>query len=262
MLTRKLISGLAATVCLLAVGVDAAVVGDWKMNEGIGSVVGDSSGNNYDFSFVGAGYSWTSTSGGLTAAPLNAAYLHTTIANNLFQYQMTVEAWVKPTLKPLDAANDRVSQFVGLEGAFGFAIVGDGTVLRFLTINADLYHDAQVYIAGWNYDLYDGNFHHVVGVFDGIRDANGKVTNSIYIDGTLAVSTPYVAASNVFVGGATGLTGTNLYFGQNAGAPDWTTQNFVGDVYGVRLTNAIPEPVAFSVLALGGLALLRRRKAF
>ena len=261
MLNRKLIGSLVGTACLMAVAVDAAVVGEWKMNEGAGSDVHDSSGNGYTFSPVGSGsgtgYSWTSTSGGLTAAAGNESYLHATIANNQFTYQVTAEAWIKPTGADTDG-----SQIISLLNGFALCTVNSGADLRFITYSNETWRDVYADIdALSSHYLYDGNFHHVVGVFDGIRDVNGKINVSLFIDGVLANRNSIATASDVVVGYGAGLTGTDLYMGQNAWLSTITSQNFMGDIYGVRITN-VPEPVAVSMLALGGLALLRRRKAF
>ena len=256
MLTEKFIGSLVVAACLMALAVNAAVVGDWKMKEGTGSDVHDSSGNGYTFSPVGSGtgtgYSWTSVSGGLTAANPNDSFLTATVADNLFQYQVAVEAWIKPT-----AVDTEGTKIVSLLDGFALEIV-NATQMRFITFNS--YNFYGVYAD--TPTLINGSFHHVLGVFDGMRDSSGKINLSLYFDGVLANHASIAVASDTKVGWqATGLTGTALYIGQNAWfGPSMTTQNYMGDISGLNITN-VPEPVTISLLALGGLALLRRRNA-
>ncbi|MHB9070829.1 MAG: glycoside hydrolase domain-containing protein [Sedimentisphaerales bacterium] len=211
------------------------------MNEGTGSVVGDSSGNGYDFSPVGsgigAGYSWGAgyENGGLTAAAGNDSYLHATIASNKFQYQVTAEAWIKPT-----AADTDGSQIIDLAWGFALATVDAGTRLRFITYSDGRWLETYASIGNPtdHTGIYDGAWHHVMGVFDGRRDINGMVTTSLFIDGVLAHSTSVVATTDVLVGFGASQTGTDLYIGTNAWIVGTPTQNFIGSIDAVRITNS------------------------
>lgn len=256
MSNKQTLGRLVVAACLAAVAVEAAVVGDWKMNEGTGAIVADSSGHGYDFSPVGSGtgtgYSWTSVSGGLTAANPNDSCLTTTVADNLFQYQVAVEAWIKPTAVDTDG-----SKIVSLLDGFALEIVNGGTQMRFITCNS--YNFYGVYAD--TPKLLDGNFHHVLGVFDGTRDGDGKIKLSFFYDGVQTNALIAVASDTKVGWQDTGLTGTAMYIGQNAWfGPSMTTQNYMGDISGLIITN-VPEPVTISLLALGGLVLLRRRNA-
>ncbi|MHB9070826.1 MAG: LamG-like jellyroll fold domain-containing protein [Sedimentisphaerales bacterium] len=266
MLNKRFIGGCVVASCLMLCMVfvaNAAVIGEWNMNEGTGSVVADSSGNGYDFSPVGsgigAGYSWGTghENGGLTAAAANTSYLHATVADNKIQYQMTVEAWIKPNGAAADG-----SQIVDLAWAFGFATVDAGTRLRFITYSnggwLDTYAPCGSPTLGTG--IYDGGWHHVMGVMDGIRDINGNISHSLFIDGVLAHKETRASATDVVVGFNAGQTGTDLYIGTNAWIVGTPSQCYYGDIDQVRITN-VPEPVTISMLALGGLAMLRRRKA-
>ncbi|MHB9070827.1 MAG: LamG domain-containing protein [Sedimentisphaerales bacterium] len=217
--------------------VDGQTVGLWHMDEGSDTMAFDATANAYDFSPVGSGigldYTWSSgyEMGGLSVpAIVNGSYLYANIGTDKFQYQVTAEAWIRPT-----SADSDGSQIIALLYGFSLATVDGGSRLRFIT-----YSDARwldVYASATSpVDLYDGNWHHVAGIFDGRLDASGRIHLYLFIDGKLAASNSFTAATSTVVGFGAGLTYSDLYLGANAWAPS-APQHFVGDIDEVRISN-------------------------
>jgi hypothetical protein len=98
--------------------------------------------------------------------------------------------------------------------------------------------DADRLLSPNTYD--DGAWHFVKGVYDG-------TTEYLYVDGNLVgqqdVSPPVANSADIRVGG--------FFEGRHDGA-------FIGCIDEVRVYNT-PEPGSLGMLALGGLAFLRRR---
>ena len=121
-------------------------------------------------------------------------------------------------------------------------------------------------------DLMDGEWHTIVAEFDGIPDADDKIWMRYFKDGA---TTPWTEQS--WVGQPVGVTdpnapwhiaadgvshGSNFYIGADWSNPTRSglhNLSFEGSIDEVYLSN-VPEPATLSLLALGGLALLRKRK--
>ena len=257
-------------VCLVLVlstgAVKAALIGQWHMDDGSGSVITDSSGNGSDLT-KGAGYSWSTgyTGGGLTNSTAGE-YSSGSIAAALRPTtQLTMSAWIKPS--GLNASED--TRIVGIENAATLSVTYWGT-LRLQCRVTDLGNNG-----GWplidyeNADdiLLDGNWHKVTGIFDGELNPGGAYHMYLYIDDVL-VNGSWAAMSPD--GNPVGFSshsvpdtgaGTNVVIGGNPWNP--SVNSYMGAIDEVAIYNSvfIPEPATMTLLAVGALALIRRRIA-
>ena len=110
-------------------------------------------------------------------------------------------------------------------------------------------------------DLMDGEWHTIVAEYDGIPDADDKIWMRYFKDGA---STPWTETSwdatapqHVSFNGTS--HGDHFYIGTDWSNPPRNNLSFEGTIDEVYLSN-VPEPATLSLLVLGGLALLRKRK--
>ncbi len=141
------------------------------------------------------------------------------------------------------------------DGRHGGYIVINSTYLNYGTydfgVNDDLYPAVSVFIDRVRYQLFSSEalsfdtWAHIAGIYDGNE---GELT--IYVNGT--------ERGRLAVSGTLDPSPYSLYFGVDLGNP---LTSWGGDIDEVRIYDyAIPEPATLSLLALGGLALIRRRK--
>ena len=168
-----------------------------------------------------------------------------------FDYRVHVEFSFKA-----NSVDDLGSTIMGLESAWwldfytlgGFAMIigAEGQYLR-----------NNVSVS----DLMDGNWHTPVAEYDGIPDANGKIWIRYFKDGASTAwssqSWDATAPQHVSLNGVA--HGSNFYIGTDWSNPTRNNLSFEGTIDEVYLSN-VPEPATLSLLALSGLALLRKRK--
>jgi len=213
---------------------NAAPTAIWSFDEGTGSTAFDSVGGNNGVVY---GAQWTTSPlGGALSFDGIDDFVEVANAANLGSFsQITIEAWVN-IASP--GGQDFPQHYVvdsrdGLGGGFG--------------LNVDT-EKIQFWIGDWYPDLPStiqaGQWHHVVGVYDGTRIA-------AYVDGVEMGSVPF--------SGSILPSSTALYIGQR-----YTFgERFHGEIGEVRIYSnditAVPAPTSLS-LAVIGLAFLRRKR--
>jgi hypothetical protein len=147
-------------------------VAQWKMDEGEGRTVYDSTENNNDGTLVLGG---SATSSAWITGKFGTAlnfdgvddYVNCGSGASLnIINKLTLSAWIKTT----KTANEII---IGKDYAKGYYLNSSSGSIRFWTNNTELYTESNL--------VADGIFHHVAAVFD-----NGK--KYIYIDGILRAS--------------------------------------------------------------------------
>ena len=203
-------------------------VGYWKLDEGSGSVAGDSSGLGNDGTIHGA--SWVNGSpDGSTALSFDGASDHVDVpsdASLTFSGAFTVEAWIDPT------STSDVHRIVSQDGASS----GDNHFILMLkegVVKFSCYTNAWHGMMGSTI-LSAGRWYHVAGVYTGSE-------LRIYVDGVLDGS--------LNVSGAVGQ-------GQSAqetviGAKVNVTQVFDGKIDEVRIYNRALDSSEFNLLPAG-----------
>ena len=266
MLNKKFTCSLVVLSCLMlcTVMAEAAIVGQWNMDEGAGTIAADSTTNGNDFTDIGTGngseFSWISPgyggSGSAVSAPNNNdSWLQQNTLTDPISYQMRVEAMIRPT--GLDADG---SYIVGLYNGFGLHFTGPTEDMMRMVPCVGWTWAPIATATGVQAALFDGDWHKVAGVFNGIPDANGMVYSALEWDGVEVGRTYMDTGGTPLHIGHLNATGPNFFIGANWVAASGGTQNYFGDIDMVTLSN-VPEPATVSLLVLGGLALLRRRKA-
>ena len=155
---------------------------------------------------------------------------------------VTLAAWVYPK--------------ESLDGRHGGYIVLNSTYLEYgsyeLAVNDDLFPVVGVYMDHVRYQLVSSEalffetWTHIAAVYDGSTGGSGL---TIYVDGQ--------PRGNQALSGTLDPSPYSLYFGVDLGNP---LCSWGGDIDEVRIYDyAIPEPATLSLLALGGLALLKRK---
>jgi hypothetical protein len=204
-----------------------------NLDEGAGTVANDSSGNGHNGVIVG-GPTWVS--GKLGAA------IHFDGTDDYIEIPGTSD-WNFPlgfTLK----ASVRFTDFNHDVFVVGKHISGETAGYGLGVLDNRIYFllNEDPYPRLVTMETYaDGNWHDVVGVYDGANQ-------SLYVDGVLKAcqTLPYTRFSpaNLRIGGYT--EGQYAY-------------KFLGDIDEVQFYG-VPEPATLSLLALGGAAVMARRK--
>jgi hypothetical protein len=204
----------AVLMLALAPAADAAIMGQWNIDEGSGTTVGAAVGS-IDGTFVNAGglVAWvpdgpptTTLPGGAEITPSNSLSFDLNAGNSNDYVQMldptgvlspasaTVAFW----LKALDTSFDNAGKIVlskwsdtaGFSWEFGFGNgLGGNTTNLFLRVMPTVGSQQFVGAAGDGFtpaDLNDGKWHQVVGTYD------GAVTNlaRLYVDGEFMGEAP------------------------------------------------------------------------
>jgi len=262
MLSKKFVFSLAVLACLvlatqMAKAEDVAL---WHMDEGAGTVAADSTANGYDLTITGTGalnYSWDTPGYGgggycVSIPPDADTWMYTNgIATDTFDYRVRAEFSFRA-----NSVDDLGTSIMGMQSAWwldfytlgGFAMIV-GAEGQYLRLNTGVG------------DLIDGEWHTIVAEFDGIPDADDKIWMRYFKDGALTPWTEQswdaTAPQHVSMNGTA--HGSNFYIGTDWSNPPRNNLNYIGSIDEVYLSN-VPEPATLSLLALGGLALLRKRK--
>ena len=204
---------------------DSDTVGYWKFNEGTGTTAADSSGNGYHGTLAGSTLPlWVDGLEPITTTDFSilcAGGGGVTVPNNSLLFpsgSFTIEAWEKFAGGGVN--HSLVGCWDGSAG-YGIALAWDG-ILFVSNIGG-----SSLWVGDYP-GFYDGNWHHIAGVYD--QDAG---TVSLFVDG---VQIGTMAAS----GSLTPNTG-NL----NIGFDQWGEQ-FVGCIDEVRLSNVARYSSTFS----------------
>lgn len=219
----------------------------------------DSSGNGYDGTVHGA-IPTTDRFGNANAAIYfdgSDDYVSTGFGNSVtYPHGFTIQAWVKPAdtgdgkgglvISRGNVAGDAHSEFIGL-----YAVGPRGLATMFLYANDPSTHTG----AYSDTSLNDHEWHHVVGTYD------GSTTLSVYVDGVDVASVP---ASGTFYSADVFKIGWDDWRSDESGR--W----FTGSVDDVRIwsralsepeiQSLVPEPATIALLAIGGLAIIRRKR--
>ena len=268
---RKMITCLAlATLCLaLPMSASAGVLAHWSFDETThaGTTFADSSGNGYNGTIGGAGSdAWldaegkfTTGGGGLSTAGFEmndgGSGQVPQFNASLTQTDFTFATWFN---------TDQLSQQQALFGNWG----GAGYSFLFQVYSSRLYIgvrnasnvDIVTDFISADGDLSQDTWHHIAITWD--RDTK---TMLAYIDGTQVgskVSTQTdidikAVDQDYWIGRARDGKVADANFDEM-----WVFDQAltVGEVSSLMTSNVVPEPATMSLLALGGIAMLKRRK--
>ena len=149
-------------------------------------------------------------------------------------------AWVR-----LDAEGERDGGYILNKGSY---LVSE--TYSIVVTDTDHFPQGRVHVGGGYYiaestaGLVLGEWTHIRGVYEGTGPSAGL---TLYVDGN---SMDYVAVS-----GALDQNSESLYFGCDLGNSLTTWEGSIDDV-----SITVPEPATLSLLALGGLAMLWKRR--
>jgi len=157
----------------------------YHMNEAVGAVVNDSSGNARTLDAIAPNWVTGKLNGTLNfadyeyvmAADAPSGYL---IGNFHSTDAFSLEAWFKTTSA---LSEDIISKAASWGGSGGYILgLYSGGVIRFTLRYNDLGPDCYTVATGYN----DDNWHHVIGTYDG---SNTNAGLKLYVDGVLAITT-------------------------------------------------------------------------
>jgi len=249
--------GFALVILFSAVPVHAGLIGYWNFDEGSGSAVSDSSGQNNNGTLIngkagtwatgrfGSGLYFDGTTGG------GSTYVNVPTSSSLqITSAISFAAWVRcddiyrdAPIFAKEGAAGKLSYWFGANspGAFGMLLDQDG------------YQDWEAYDRDQG-GIFQGQWVHLASTWDG-------ATIRHYLNGTLLPQTSTFTGP-IHVADAPLTIGVNSLYNFTAfkGAVDEARiYNHALSLAEVQsLQSAIPEPATVSILSLGGLALFRR----
>jgi hypothetical protein len=196
--------------------IDANTVALWHLDEGTGNTAYDETANHYAFTLnagTGTEYTWSlgRFTQGLYAPNGNTSYCKSAalpIANTSnITNQMSISAWVRPN-NVLPDSNDSYAVITDTSSFIRFSRTGAGPIY----VQGGFYTWANqgtwVQAAREIGTMFDGEWHHVAAVYDGIPDESGNANVYLYWDGVLAGTTSIAANTDIEPGheGRVGLT--------------------------------------------------------
>ena len=181
------INGTAESALSTAAGAAAqfAPTGFWKFDDGSGTVATDSSGNGYHGTVSGTGAAWVTGFSG-EALQFNGASNWVAFGTGPSvsgQNDFTLAAWIKTTATAQGVIIQQ--RDAGYNGEYQFSVNASGT-LQFYAYGSIGYQ----FNLATTQTVNDGGWHYVTAVRSGL-------TGSIYIDGTLAISTNGTAVASM-----------------------------------------------------------------
>jgi len=269
---RKYVILAAVVTMCVSLQVQANLVGYWEFSETTGTVaansaasVGDGQLLNFDFDTSAVADRFGNPSGALRFNNAADSYVNVGSSDLFNCYpQITIAAWIKidASITPL-GASELVSKHMRREDLpLGSA--------HAYTLMVHSNRAVWSYMANEEFPTYQGvqgpagavtaeGWHHIAVTHDG-------TAITTYVDGAYNGSTA--------MSGLSSMAGADLIFGQTA----WwnASRAFAGDVDEIAIWNTglsdadiadvylngvvVPEPATMSLLVLGGLTLLRRRR--
>ena len=201
----------------------------WRFDEGSGSYAYNSSISGNTFT-LGSDYSWTAsgkTNGAVTSTNPSDSYCTAYLYAGDLAKQFTIEAWVKPVA----CDTEGIANIFGVLNCFGLEFNNGGVSAR-IVVNTD---DDQWQVAQANVTAFDGQWHHIAGVYDGMPDGSGNGHVYLYFNKQLVATGTFV----VPISGRSVKGGMDAYIGANSSYPDNQRCNYSGDIDEVRLSNFV-----------------------
>ena len=204
----------------------------WHMDEGSGQFAYNAAGPGSTLT-LGSNYFWTSGQYGFGESLFVPAdtdsWCYSTVPSDAITTQVTIEAWIRPI-----ECDSLGSVIVSLYAGFMLEFTSIDAI-RMVTYSGATWPAAYAQ-ATW---LFDNDWHHVAGVFDGIPDDNDKVHVYLYLDDILFSSTAIDSNVPVPVGYFDSSTGVNLCVGSSAWWPDRGAENYYGGIDEIELSNMV-----------------------
>jgi len=231
------------------VGVDVNEIAVWHMDEGAGTLASDGD-NATAFSPVGtgigAGMTWTSPgydgSGYAIQKTTTASnsYLQATLNFDL-TYYLKVEVWIKPEVYTIDIDGGNIC---GLEETFLLHFGPphppwpggpENDTMRFLVRSGSDWLEGCI-VAGAD-ALFDGNWHKITCIYDGIPDEYGKINLEMFWDDNRVAAAAFAESEPRLIGRWDGGPWYNLYLGTNPWNPGVWSQTYVGAIDELGISN-------------------------
>ena len=234
----NLLSGLVAglMVCVLVSPAAAAtLLGHWAMDEGSGTLLADSSGNDNDGTLISG--TWTADRLGQAGKAILLNNQRIDIPNSVKAETVTLAAWINPTRYGTVSSPACIFSSETGHGATNFvwrlALINDG-ILRMEAV-APYTTTGERYINSANAAIPLNEWHHVVGTYDG-------TTVRLYIDGSPAGSQQY---------GSQVLLNTSPTIPSTIGYMSWGLQYFGGTIDDARIYSGVLSDPEIFALGIG-----------
>jgi hypothetical protein len=253
MISVLAVASVMATLAFTAVSSEAAMVGHWQFDNS--ADVGQATVSSNLETVGNAAYSASGVVGGALALDGAGAYLRVDVSDTLAtgmpigDSSFTLAAFIKTST----AAND---------GIIGWGNYGTGSQVNAFRTDGGSGGSLNTYSWGGGVDyiaaapnIFNGEWHHVAATYD-----SATSTKHLYYDGA-EIGPGKVLSGDLAVGAANFRIGTTNFAEYLTGLLDDVrvydtvlSEAEIGDLA------AAPEPATMSLLALGGLAILRRRR--
>jgi len=186
LLLMLLISVLAGGLLVNVAIADSELIAWWKLNEGDGTVVSDSSGNNYQGTIHGA--SWTNSEGNSSLSFNGVSdYVSLPSLDRTNLDSLTVVTWINSDLTEVG--------YIIYHGYLGEFEMCNGDLERALATYASFnvkLSDSKWYGAQSSYPMEPNIWHQIVGVWE------KGVSVKVYVDGVLAGENDNISVQRLF----------------------------------------------------------------